>query len=435
MSVDSSASEMPRVAPNTWRTMLKRGSSSASEQSAPGAMLSTIRRQSSEVLSMLKPSELKKLRAEAAAARRLTESHHTSARSDNDTHPPAGVAGSVLAQIAEMREQLEQKTTEARVARERQEQALREVLDELLSTEANYVADLRHTCSTYMAPLAALLDGEVHSKVFSNLGQISMMHSQVEAELGSIRSQMPLDDVVRRVLAAFLKLLPFFKMYSVYCSSYTNLATAIASARQLKAAAELIDTAVGPPLQALLFRPVQRMCVYPLLFKQALKCAAEGEQSARFAEAFDALQAIISQVNENVRRQEEQLRAANVLLSEVGGEAAALLSAARTLTLEAAVDMKIADGSSILEPTWMVRKAYKLYVFSDTIMVCVRNKLSVGYRKKLLLPLDELTISEGRHSSQSFTPTSASSRTERFTSILEPSASLPARRSSAGRRR
>ena len=39
-------------------------------------------------------------------------------------------------------------------------------------------------------------------------------------------------------------------------------------------------------LGALLFRPVQRMCVYPLLFKQELKFTADGSQlHTRFEQA------------------------------------------------------------------------------------------------------------------------------------------------------
>ena len=80
---------------------------------------------------------------------------------------------------------------------------------------------------------------------------------------------------------------------------------------------------------------------------------------AQFSKAITKMQEIIGQVNEDVRRQEEQARAANVLLSEVGGEAAALLTAARTLAMECELDLKVSSGGGFGDPTWHVRGSYK----------------------------------------------------------------------------
>ena len=54
-----------------------------------------------------------------------------------------------------------------------------QVLEEMLQTEANYLADLRYTGTSLMQPLAALIDAETHSRLFANLGQIVLMHEQV----------------------------------------------------------------------------------------------------------------------------------------------------------------------------------------------------------------------------------------------------------------
>ena len=49
------------------------------------------------------------------------------------------------------------------------------------------------------------------------------------------------------------------------------------------------------------------MCVYPLLFKQAVKFTAEGSPlHTRFEEAFNSVQATIEHVNDAVRRNAEQ---------------------------------------------------------------------------------------------------------------------------------
>merc|ERR1711965_59672 len=97
-------------------------------------------------------------------------------------------------------------------------------------------------------------------------------------------------------------------MYSTYCASFSHVSDALAAASSNKAAQDLIEGAAskGPALEALLFRPVQRMCVYPLLFKQALKYVEEGTPlHAKLTEVFDSVQVTIMEVNEKVRKQAE----------------------------------------------------------------------------------------------------------------------------------
>ena len=85
----------------------------------------------------------------------------------------------------------------------------------------------------------------------------------------------------------------------------------------LPAAAEAVRSAearcVGASLAARLFRPVQRMCVYPLLFKELLKKEGKAgcEESAivdvhraSLHRAMSAMHAVVMQVNEEVRKLE-----------------------------------------------------------------------------------------------------------------------------------
>ena len=74
----------------------------------------------------------------------------------------------------------------------------------------------------------------------------------------------------------------------------------------------------GASLQQMLFRPVQRMCVYPLLFQQVVKSASPGTPTTTSSKALDVLEGR-QQVNENVRGQEAQLRTASIVLAEVTG--------------------------------------------------------------------------------------------------------------------
>ena len=94
----------------------------------------------------------------------------------------------------------------------------------------------------------------------------------------------------------------------------------------LPAAAEAVRSAearcVGASLAARLFRPVQRMCVYPLLFKELLKKEGKAgcEESAivdvhraSLHRAMSAMHAVVMQVNEEVRKLETQLQLLQLL--------------------------------------------------------------------------------------------------------------------------
>ena len=49
----------------------------------------------------------------------------------------------------------------------------------------------------------------------------------------------------------------------------------------------------------------------------------------------------------------------------------------------------------MLAPEWKVWRSYKWYLFSDTLMVCRPNRIKEGYKKKLVIPLDELMLLTG----------------------------------------
>ena len=67
----------------------------------------------------------------------------------------------------------------------------------------------------------------------------------------------------------------------------------------------------GPTLLALLFRPVQRMCLYPLLLREALKHISEdSELYELFNTSFNSVNVTIAQVNDRVRDAVEQRKTA-----------------------------------------------------------------------------------------------------------------------------
>lgn len=337
-----------------------------------------MKKRSSINMKILKPSELKKMGKNPKAS------------------PSSGMGGasSVLAQITQLREQLDADT--------KSQQQLHEVLDEILKTERHYLADLRYLHEKMLLPLKAMLKPQQHSALFSNLEQLLELHARLEGELGPREETAALEnnDKGAKIASAFMTLLPFFKMYSTYCAAYVKINDSMADAKSVGAVAEFIDDKKekeNVSLDALLFRPVQRMCVYPLLFKQALGfTASSGAQHERFRKAFESVSATITQVNASVKQQEALTRMREIVCAEVsgGGSLTDLLQPTRSLVGETFVDMKCEKGASVFFPEWKLRRKYKWYIFSDVLMICRPNLVGRAYHKKLLVNLGVFEILE-----------------------------------------
>lgn len=171
-----------------------------------------------------------------------------------------------------------------------------------------------------------------------------------------------LDDEISVVANAFRTLVPYLKLYSLYCTGYfaglgetahTHMALApritscpASISRALRttelltklrtdrpAVAEVIErteahvsslqeAAVDLQLSSCLFRPVKRLCLYPLLLTSLLKeiesCEPSAEKHPSFRElsvAAEAVQSMASQVNEMVRLAENRCRLIEVSCS------------------------------------------------------------------------------------------------------------------------
>ena len=128
-----------------------------------------------------------------------------------------GGAGNVLKEIMEMRAQLQEENRERHARRVSQTKHLIEVMDEFLTTEANYCRDLRHTVSTFATPLSTVLGAEEHSRLFANISQILELHTILHCEIA--HSETTTDHhnaAAAQTIQSFMRLLPYFKMYSMY---------------------------------------------------------------------------------------------------------------------------------------------------------------------------------------------------------------------------
>jgi len=289
------------------------------------------------------------------------------------------------------------------------ERALGDVLEELLLTEATYLDDLRHVMEHFVTPMDDILSHSAHATIFANLAMLVELHNKLAADLAPARAMGASETTTDframgdSIASAFLVLAPFFRMYAIYSANYKDVPAALSTAKEDEAVADFLQEQAqrdseekgegkSATLNALLFRPVQRMCVYPLLFKQAMKehgklklleadlkraRQGDGDKDAandenKLAKVFDVIQVTLGKVNEEVRALEGHTRTMDVLVAEVrGGEA--LLSATRVLKYEALVDMKLKSLTprNVFSTTISIKRSeYKWYVFAYEVLVC-----------------------------------------------------------------
>jgi len=323
---------------------------------------------------------------------RHSKSGRTSNRSHVSSRDTARRDVRPLTQIAEvLSAQDDAKQALQQVANESARE-LRECVKEFVSTEATYAEDLKRVVDVFVEPLRTLLPANLQYAIFSNLSQLHQLHVGLHTDIVKGQEQVATDQGLACV-QAFAKLLPYLKMYSAYCCNYPHVAEAVIKAREAYGgAANLIDEAEasrGVALQALLFRPVQRLCIYPLLLQKMARSSSEGTPMREACEkAFASIQSINSDVNETVRQMEARLRMTEVLLHVEGVDH--LVEASRQLHLEALIDMKC--PSTIALSSWGVRRPYKWYVLSDYLLVCRPRRTGDGYVKKALWPLADLSV-------------------------------------------
>jgi hypothetical protein len=262
--------------------------------------------------------------------------------------------------------------------------------------------DLRFLVRSFVHPLrdVNLLPSDDMSAIFCNVEQLLELHEGLVAEIaaacgggggggGGGGQPLPLQqtaDVLRRIADAFARRMAFFKLYSMYCSNFVFSSSRLSCVRETLPAVQQLLTEVEGQYQTtalgLMIRPVQRVCQYPLLFREVLKHLQNDDPGAAdFARMVGQMEETIETVNEKVRAQENGLRMRGILTAELQGAGLAdLISPSRALVHEAIVRLR-AEGS--LRPEWRAKREYKIYVFSDLLLIARANLTNKLYSLKL----------------------------------------------------
>lgn len=180
---------------------------------------------------------------------------------------------------------------------------------ELLHSERKYVHDLE-VMQNYAVCVAQydIIPGDTIHQIFGNLNQLVDFQRRFLICLEE-NAQRPPD--TQQLGHIFRSMEDDFSVYEPFCANYahalqivTNEASALASLAQVPAARQYyLDPSYELP--TFLIKPVQRICKYPLLLEQLIKCTTPASpQADDLTEALNIIRRITDKVNETRRAQE-----------------------------------------------------------------------------------------------------------------------------------
>lgn len=244
---------------------------------------------------------------------------------------------------------------------DRRNQLRRKATEEILTSERSYISQLDKLVNFFVNPLKNLnlIDMASHTSLF---GQLELIHN-INNEL-LMRLDADLDDVAN----AFLRLAPFFKIYSVYAFDYRNsmillqnLTTKNAPFRAFLEQTESRPEVVQK-LNSLLIAPIQRVPRYRLLLQQVLLYTSPSDSDYKIIqESIKQIESAINHINSVVEDQENIQNMLNVQNSLNGRVPNIMKSVSRKFIKEGMLFKYSANGTMV--------KRYCI-LCSDIFMYC-----------------------------------------------------------------
>ncbi|XP_023295636.2 putative protein tag-52 isoform X1 [Lucilia cuprina] len=179
-----------------------------------------------------------------------------------------------------------------------------QAVQEIITSEKAYLQQLELLMDYFVKPLKEqqLIDDASHTTLF---GQIEMIHNLNGEFLRELESDM--DNVAQ----AFLKMAPFFKLYSVYAFDYRNALLVLQELTSKNAAfRKFLEINESRPelqrkLNSLMIVPIQRVPRYKLLLEQVLLYTSPADADFKLLkESVKQIESTVSHINSCVEDQE-----------------------------------------------------------------------------------------------------------------------------------
>jgi hypothetical protein len=295
----------------------------------------------------------------------------------------AGTAGGMAAPLAAVR------IDKSLNPEERKAKLRATVIEEIISTEDDYVSDLESLVELCIVPARKRLSAADLQQLFSNVEEIYHIN---KALLIKFQQRLTPSHPQHGVLGdLFQEMGESLRRYAPYCA---NQDTSVAAYLRLKedpmvdAFLVAIETDLrGLDLCGFLIKPVQRLCKYPLLLRELLKFTDESHADcAALKKAETMVQQAVQYVNDYQKRLEAQHRLAELANAFVGLPAQLdIASSQRKFFCEVGVTelVDVGQGTSELR---------MLFVFSDLVLLAKPQTRSKLLAYKTHIPATHIRI-------------------------------------------
>jgi len=210
---------------------------------------------------------------------------------------------------------------------------LQHLCAEIISTETRYASDLALLCSHFTRPLHDVAP-DLALDLYTTCDALALVHEALARQLATAMSSCVTSSAREVALVLEEAASTHFGLYSDYCAGFMRALQALEVARHARPEVEQVvqraQTEIGRTrlqggssgavdLFSVLIKPVQRICQYPLLFREIVSetaAACEPADHARVEATLAVLERSAEAVNEHVRRNASPVAARSVSLAK-----------------------------------------------------------------------------------------------------------------------
>eukprot|EP01124_Arcella_intermedia_P022172 TRINITY_DN3251_c0_g2_i2.p1 TRINITY_DN3251_c0_g2~~TRINITY_DN3251_c0_g2_i2.p1 ORF type:complete len:910 (-),score=230.13 TRINITY_DN3251_c0_g2_i2:122-2851(-) len=271
------------------------------------------------------------------------------------------------------------------------------VLEEIIHTERCYVKDLGLIVNAFLKPLREaeplVISKEEINQMFLNVEAIYLLNRELLGKLESVLNTVPIESSTQ-IGSAVLQIGHFLKLYSSYCSNYKESLAIVSSASKKNAnfMKFLIETqennCKGFSLSDFLIKPIQRICKYPLLFRELLSVTTPDHPDYEAVLQTLSLLEKVTQYANQISAEKENISKLTSFNSIVQGfESFDHFRDGRKAIRD--------EWFSTYEPPNVSSTQRHLYLFNDMVVVTkLKNKRSKTEKIIILSSLNDVTFFE-----------------------------------------
>ncbi|XP_078694452.1 uncharacterized protein LOC144923635 isoform X3 [Branchiostoma floridae x Branchiostoma belcheri] len=274
------------------------------------------------------------------------------------------------------------------------------VVNEILSTERDYIGHLRDIIEGYVKQCRKrpeMFSCETIKTVFGNIEQIYEFQTGFLKTLEhSSRQDLP---HLSEVGKCFLQHREGFEIYSEYCNNHPHAVTELNQITKSKKyrhffeACRLLQNMIDLALDGFLLTPVQKICKYPLQLAELLKYTKpEHRDHEDVKAALEAMKDVANLINERKRRLENIDKIAAWQQDVEGWEGEDVLDKSSQLIYNGDVRVITAARGKVQDRT--------LFLFDHQMVFCKKDLLkrdSVAYKERMLTgPCQVRPIPDGK---------------------------------------